>query len=65
MAIFEMTGANPYMEFTPEQLEAEITELACEVLDWQQRGDITHAEIADQHRVLATQALLNLAGVWS
>lgn len=63
--IYEPDLRNPYEMFTPQQLEAEITELTCEEEDCAYRGMLDRLDIIREHRAMATQALLNVAGVWS
>lgn len=63
--IYEPDFRNPYMDFQPQQLEAEITELNCEEQDCVFKGVLDRLDIIREHRAMATQALLKIAGVWS
>lgn len=63
MSLLEYPQTNPYLGMRPEQLENEIQELVCEEADHEYRHDFEHADMAREHRLQATEALLRLSGV--
>ena len=54
---------NPYLGMEIEKLQDEITELSCEIDDWEYRRDYEHADMAREHRHMATEALLRICNV--
>lgn len=64
MAIIEhYPVTNPYQDWRPEQLENEIQELVCAEQDHEYRHDFEHADMAREHRLMATEALLGRTGM--
>ena len=63
--MYEHDYSNPYLSYLPEQLQDFITELCCEEEDCVMHGLLEQLDTVREHKAQATQALLNLAGVWA
>lgn len=62
---YEHDYTNPYLQYLPEQLESFIAEITCEEQDCVFKGLLDRIETVREHRAMATDALLKMAGVWA